>query len=124
MRSLATRLGTSRRTCNAPAELVVEGGDRLAAVRGGVRLVPLDLDPAARDRLDSNVELVTAVGVDVVDEDLLGVAVAQGRHDLPTLVPSGDVSDDLPRLGRAVQLVGQARCSVDLQGPVPVFIDS
>jgi len=82
----------------------------------------LDLDPAAGDRLDRHVELVPAITIDVVHEDLLGVPVSQRGHDLPALSGGRDVADHLSRLGIAVELVGQARRRVDLQGPVGVEV--
>ena len=51
------------------------------AVGGRARAVAADLDGAAAHRLDRGVELVLAVAVEVGDQDLLGVAVAEiGDH--------------------------------------------
>ncbi len=61
-------------------QVVVEAGDQHARGRVGVGVEAQDLDPSAGHRLHRDVELVGAVAVDVVDQDLLGVAVAEVGH--------------------------------------------
>ncbi len=95
---------------------------RSALGRIGVGVVAADLDPAAGHRLDGDIEFVGAVAIDIVDQDLLGVTVAEVGNLDPALSGGRDIAHDPAGLRCAVELVGQARGRVDLDHAVAVQI--
>ena len=72
--------------------------------------------------LDRDVELVAAVAIDVGDQDLLRVALAEIGHHRSALALLGHVAHDLARLRPVVEAVRLARRGVDLEHAVAVEI--
>ena len=110
-------------------EAVVDRRDHRAAGRRRAGVVAADLDLVHQllrlvdVALDRDVELVGAVAVDVGDEDLLRVAVAEIRDHLALLARGGHIAHDVTRLRRArVEPVRLARRGVDLGLAVAVEI--
>ncbi len=113
------------------AEPIVERRDDGSAGRLGRRLVAPHFDRlrdphvrilAFRHGLDADVELVASVAVDVPDQDLLGVALAEVGDDASALVSLRNVADDLSGLWGPVELVGLARRRVDLEDAVAIEV--
>ena len=94
------------------AEPIADLGDHDPLLRVRVGVVAPDLDALlerVRGRvhvaLDDHVELVATVAVDVVDEHLLRVAIAEIGDDDAPLAGLRDVADDVAGLRRAVEPV-------------------
>jgi hypothetical protein len=85
-----------------PAELVVEPGDNSALRWPGVRIETLNLDLPPRDRLDGDIELIAAIPVDIIDQDLFGMANSEICDRNGAFPIGGHVAHDAARLRRTV----------------------